>query len=428
MCALRAGSAASKQDLQQYVGMLLKHSNPMAQLGRWLGTKLTRDEKEEVGAVLEHHSRKLAAGRSEKLVCKGMLKPLYGLGAKGSHKALDSDPVEPMFPRLRDVLMRRGSKEKLRSIAKNKRVKQAVTKWPTGKLQQAGVACMERAIGRLEEEHPEWGGRPTTAFMRGLVHTGTLPTAVGSAADHYVLVEKGGDVRWLSVPEQARAMEVPRGNPLMKGLTGRSLTAAQAGIALGNGIHVASARSLVRSLVRRGQLRTGMTYGSSWSGVDTFAAAVEEEMRGEWRYEFASEKKERLRDALLASWGARGLTRARCHADATGKGAVGERYVDLWVASPECTPYSPLNRLRSLEEQRDGMRHVAEGIRYIERALPRVAIVENVSEASVVGPLGAMLGSMAKRLGYAMGAGQLNAKDLGALSARKRHFWVLEKK
>ena len=69
MCALRAGSAASKQELQQYVGMLLKHSNPMAQLGRWMGTKLTPDEKEEVGAILEHHGRKLAAGRSEKLVC-----------------------------------------------------------------------------------------------------------------------------------------------------------------------------------------------------------------------------------------------------------------------------------------------------------------------------------------------------------------------
>ena len=56
MCALRAGSAASKQELQQYVGLLLKHSNPMAQLGRWLGTKLTPDEKEEVGAIFEHHA------------------------------------------------------------------------------------------------------------------------------------------------------------------------------------------------------------------------------------------------------------------------------------------------------------------------------------------------------------------------------------
>jgi len=408
--------------------MLLKHSKPMAQLGRWLGPKLTTNEKEEVGAIIEHHGRKLAAGRSEKLVCKGMLKPLYGRGAKGLHKALESDPVEPLYPRLRDVLMRRGSKERLRSIAKNERVKRVVAKWPTSKLQQAGVACIERAVGRLEEEHPNWDGKPTTAFMRGLVHTDTLPTAVGSAADHYVLVEKGGSVRWLSVPEQARAMEAPRGNLLMRGLTGKSLTATQAGIALGNGIHVASARSLVRSLVRRGQLRTGMTYGSSWSGVDTFAAAVEEEMGGEWQYEFASEEKERLRDALLASWGARGLTRARCHADATGEEAVGERYVDLWVASPECTPYSPLNRRRSPGKQRDGMRQVAAGIRYMERALPRVAIVENVSEASVVGPLGAMLGSMAKRLGYAMGAGQLNAKNLGALSAQKRHFWVLEKR
>ena len=46
---------------------------------------------------------------------------------------------------------------------------------------------------------------------------------------------------------------------------------------------------------------------------------------------------ERLRDASLASRSARGLTRARCHADATGKRAVGERCVDPWGASPECT-------------------------------------------------------------------------------------------
>ena len=42
-----------------------------------------------------------------------------------------------------------------------------------------------------------------------------------------------------------------------------------------------------------------MMYGSAYSGVDTFAAAVEAEMEGDWTYEFASEASRTVRGALL---------------------------------------------------------------------------------------------------------------------------------
>lgn len=60
-------------------------------------------------------------------------------------------------------------------------------------------------------------------------------------------------------------------------------------------------------LMRRGALQPGLTYGAAYAGVDTFAAAVEEENGGRWQYEFASEKDEGIRGALLLAWKGRGL-------------------------------------------------------------------------------------------------------------------------
>jgi len=94
-----------------------------------------------------------------------------------------------------------------------------------------------------------------------------------------------------------------------------------------------------------------MTYGSAYTGIDTFAAAVDAEMGGDWQYEFASEWKGALRDATAAIWEGRGLRRERCHSDAAGESATGEVCVDLWVATPECTRFSKKNHNREQDEQ-----------------------------------------------------------------------------
>ena len=54
--------------------------------------------------------------------------------------------------------------------------------------------------------------------------------------------------------------------------------------------HVASAARIVATLLERGTLKAGLSYSSAYSGIDTFAAAVDAAVGGAWRYEFASER------------------------------------------------------------------------------------------------------------------------------------------
>ena len=56
-----------------------------------------------------------------------------------------------------------------------------------------------------------------------------------------------------------------------------------------------------------GLVKPGLSYGSSYSGIDMFAAALEYEMHGEWFYEFASECDPVARAGLLDAWYCRGL-------------------------------------------------------------------------------------------------------------------------
>ena len=79
-----------------------------------------------------------------------------------------------------------------------------------------------------------------------------------------------------------------------------------------------------------------------------------------------------------------------------GEEAVGEEYVDLWVASPECTPYSQRNHGRSDEEQDAEMKGIMCGLAYVARARPKVVIVENVTDRSIVAPLSGVLARLAR--------------------------------
>jgi hypothetical protein len=312
MAALERGAAAAGTGLEVFARHVLMADSPDAELRPHLGGGLGSAERTGIAAVLAHHGCAVKAGAGS---VKAFMKPLYKRRAAARHVELVLERIEPQYPRLEMLLACKPSEERLRDIAQNNRVVEGLAQWPLGMMEQRGVICYECAYGRLMQER---GGRLDASFMAGLVHTDDLPTAVGNAADHYVLVGGGEPLRWLSVEENARALEVPPFSPLMVGLGSNCLTAIQAVSALGRGIHVGAARSVLRPLVTRGTLRAGMTYGSAWSGIDTFAAAVEAETGGEWRYAFASESGKRLRRALVASWGGRGLTAARCHEDARG--------------------------------------------------------------------------------------------------------------
>ena len=96
------------------------------------------------------------------------------------------------------------------------------------------------------------------------------------------------------------------------------MTANQAVSCLGRAVQADVARAIVAQMVAEGALRPGCKYGSSFSGVDTFAAAVEAELGGDWSYVFAGECFPPARCALLHAWSRRGLVEANCVENARG--------------------------------------------------------------------------------------------------------------
>ena len=109
------------------------------------------------------------------------------------------------------------------------------------------------------------------------------------------------------------------------------LTAPQAVSCLGRSVHVSVARQVVATLFQNGTLATGLSYGSAFSGVDTFAAAVEAETGGDFTYSFASEGDEIPRRGLLQAWRGHGLTNPSCYWDARSEAARNAPYVDLYT-------------------------------------------------------------------------------------------------
>jgi hypothetical protein len=428
MRVLREQSAAASQELTSFLGSFLQSGRPFSSLGR---SGLGASEATEVEMIVAAHRAKLShPGATVAKVVRAMLKPLYVRGAICKEGRVRLGVTQVHYRGLRDVLEDdEASRGPARGMAGNVRVTEGLSKWPLEKLKGRGVICFERAMGRMASEHPGWKGRPTAKYMRGLIHTEGLPTAVGGASDHYVLVGPDEEPRWLSVLEVARTLEVVKGSPLYRGLTSESLTTIQAVSALGRGIHVGVARGLLAQLREEGRVWPGMTYGSAWSGIDTFAAAVDEMFGDAWEYRFASESVKRLRGGLIDAWGTRGLTPGRCHSDAVGEAACGEERVTLWVSSPECNAYSKRNHRRGDENQDSSVKAAIESFKYIESASPDVVVVENVNETCVVGPFTGVLRRIAWKLGYELECGAVDARaDVGALASRERYYWVLKRK
>jgi hypothetical protein len=328
---------------------------------------------------------------------------------------------------LAGFLSERPEEDRLRSIERNNRIVEGLASWwPRGCwFKQPGVVCYERAAGRIANEREKLGKVWGPLYVSGLVHTKELPTLTASAGNHYVVVQAGKEPRFMSVQEVMRAFMVPEACGLWRALTDpRWLTAVEAVSALGRGIHVGVARAIVRTLVEEGTLGPGLTYASAYSGVDTFAAAVEAELCGAWRYAFASETEPKVRLGLLAAWHERGLTVPACHFDARSEAAtVAAPSVDLWVITAECVEFSDANRQKSEESQMQSLSDMWKSLEYVRARRPRVVVVENVATRGVVEPL---TGLLTRLEGYSVRRGVLRPQE-AALSpiARKRYFWVL---
>ena len=119
------------------------------------------------------------------------------------------------------------------------------------------------------------------AFVKRLVHTSCLPTAVASASDHYILVQPSQAPRFMTVEEVGRCMGLEEGCPLMATLSDESvLTPNQAVTCLGRGVHAGVAKQVTRWLLAQGRIPARPTYGTAFSGVDLFAAGLNSSFDG----------------------------------------------------------------------------------------------------------------------------------------------------
>ena len=326
------------------------------------------------------------------------------------------------------------SKDRLRPIGGCHRIVNGISMWDLEWLGDDGKAVVvyERHAGRVSSERPECCGKPLGAFMQGVVRTKVLPTAVSNEGDHYVLVGSQGAIRFLSVEEVARSMGVPVASPVMGPLLGGPLAdgidrveASEAVGALGRAVHVGVVRTIIRYLMRRGVISKGATYGSAYSGIDLAATAMEEEMSGEWSYEFASDRSDRMRAVLLAAWGRRGLASERCYSDAESGGALQAPTVDVFVCTPECGGNSTRNHNSTDDGRKEEALRASSALDYVRLARPRVVVVENVTVAGYVGPLTTIIGGIR---GYEWLTCTLDPyRDLNEPVARLRQYWIGER-
>jgi len=179
-------------------------------------------------------------------------------------------------------------------------------------------------------------------------------------------------------------------------------------------------------LMTRGELGGWVRYGSAFSGVDTFAAALEAELGTNWEYVFASEKDATTRAALLSAWEGRGLRAEACYKDACSEEAAAGAMVDLWVCTSTCEAYSRRNHSRTAEAQNMALGKVWKGLEYVRRTRPRLVVMENVAEPSASGP---MSGPISRLEGYEVEGGMLDPRMVAsAPMARERYFWILTRK
>ena len=392
------------------------------------GLELSTAERDNAAAILEMHAARYAAAGTEerrRRCARSFVKPLNARRAALGRPSPLALPHREVGDRtFHEWLSPDTREDHLRPIGNSRRAVSGIDGWPLEWLEGTGVVCYERAAGRVSRER---GGKPEAAFVQGLVKTGTLPTAVANSSDHYALVTREGASRYMSANEVARAFGVPEDSRLMRALTTPgTITPTQAVRCLGRSVHVGVARAIVRTLMARGTLTRGLSYGSAYSGVDTFAAALEAELGGAWTYAFASEPDRVPRAALLAAWGEMGLRREACHDDAAGEAAIREKGVDLWVCTPSCEAYSKRNHVRSHDRQRGELREVWACLGYARERRPKVIVLENVAETGSVGPI---TGLLARLPGYDVETGTLDPRwTAGEPIARERRFWVLTRR
>ena len=281
------------------------------------------------------------------------------------------------------------SGDRRRESSRCQATQSAVHAWQISHL--AGALAPQRARRRMAVECSRVRGRAPIDFAPRLVNNESLPTLTTNAYDHWMW--PNGE--YFSVEEAARACGVPDGSPLHCALS--HLTPIQAVSALGDGVHVSVAEHIVtRALAGMAPRGPGspFSYGSSFSGIDGFAAALHSVSGGRLHYAFAAERRGATRSALLAAWATHGLCEAGALTDARLLGGAGLPRVNLFSCTPPCKPFSKGNEAWTHQARAEALADFHLAMNYVRNLKPDRVIIENVTAPCVVTGIGTILGML----------------------------------
>jgi len=209
-------ATGSKQLQKKKVARMLGSTEGSRLLISCSGSDLVPADRQLVADIVTKYHQAVAAcfaaGDNDKALRKAhaFLKPLYARRAARSEIQLLEVPPATSGPATFHAWIGPGIQgEKLRDFDKSQRTAEGLDKWPLGWLNEVGVVCYERAAGRIRRERPGSDGVPDGEFVKGLVKTKELATAVANPADHYVVIEPGGAMRYMRTSEVATRLHDP---------------------------------------------------------------------------------------------------------------------------------------------------------------------------------------------------------------------------
>ena len=162
-------------------------------------------------------------------------------------------------------------------------------------------------------------------------------------------------------------------------------------------------------------------FGSDFCGMDSSSVAMTRLFSGDpdkWVFTFASDK---LKEAK-ALCHARDVSPQIWYPDVLGRSDP--PYVDIYVWSPPCQPFSKAGHLAGLSDDRGKLLSV--GAKYIHKARPRAAILENVPNLASNKFKGVVKGlkKAAAADGYLTYSRILDSSEFAVPQKRSRFFLV----
>ena len=372
-------------------------------------------------SVLRYHCDRLetlSTPLEQKCACKSLTRTL-NKKARALRRVIEAPAAVTVPPAttVSDWRSADPSGDRRRESSRCQATQSAVHAWQISHL--AGALAPQRARRRMAVECSRVRGRSPTEFAPRLVSNESLPTLTTNAYDHWVW--PNGE--YLSVEEASRACGVPDGNPLHIALA--HLTPIQAVSALGDGVHVSVAEHIVtRALVGLAPRGHGspVSYGSSFSGIDGFAAAVHSVSGGHFTYAFAAECRGATRSALLAAWANHGLCEANALTDARLLGGAGMPHVHIFSCTPPCKPFSKGNEAWTHQARAEALADFHLAMNYVRNLKPDRVVIENVTSPCVVTGIGTILGMLTD---YDFVRHELCPfRHFGIPTRRLRSYWI----